>query len=510
MDFNTKTNEVTSKQKMYEGNVEQAIDSDITMPEYFPDIVRILKCSLSPQIASISPSGDRVTAEGTAILSILYISDDEKIHCFEQKIPFSRYLESKLAEGCTVTVTPKTDYVNCRVVSSRRIDIHASMTFNFKAYKKSSQKLICDCEGVGIEAKKQKFIISNLSDYTEKPFQISETLEIGASKPSIAQLIRSDAVAIIEDVKIVSGKILIKGELTIKTLYISDDDTDELQRIENSMPISQIIEIETDNTESTDNINLYVASLEVSAKTDSAGALRLLEMSAVLRAEIEMYQDVQIEGIKDAYSTKYETEQKRENIDFKSINEHFTDTYLCRGSIQTPSGNITKIIDMSCAGITKNIEFDDNEMAIKGTITLNLLASDEQNQINYVERQFDYEYRRNLSVKTSSPECNPNVTVTGINYILSADDKIDVRVEIFIGATVFNNQSLNLITEIEIDEKKEKLGNPAALTIYFSEEGESVWEIARKYNTTVDAIMNDNKLTGEIVPEKCKLLIPRA
>lgn len=47
------------------------------------------------------------------------------------------------------------------------------------------------------------------------------------------------------------------------------------------------------------------------------------------------------------------------------------------------------------------------------------------------------------------------------------------------------------------------------MTIYFAQEGESVWEIARRYNTTAEAITAENKLTGDAVETKCKLLIPR-
>ena len=45
-------------------------------------------------------------------------------------------------------------------------------------------------------------------------------------------------------------------------------------------------------------------------------------------------------------------------------------------------------------------------------------------------------------------------------------------------------------------------------SIYFSDAGESVWNIARRYNTTMEAIMRENHLESEQVPEKCMLLIP--
>ena len=34
------------------------------------------------------------------------------------------------------------------------------------------------------------------------------------------------------------------------------------------------------------------------------------------------------------------------------------------------------------------------------------------------------------------------------------------------------------------------------------------WDIARRYNTTVEAVEQENGITGETVAQKCMLLIP--
>ncbi len=48
----------------------------------------------------------------------------------------------------------------------------------------------------------------------------------------------------------------------------------------------------------------------------------------------------------------------------------------------------------------------------------------------------------------------------------------------------------------------------SSLVICFCSGGERVWDIARKYNTTVEEIMSENELTSEEIPEKMMLIIP--
>ena len=66
-----------------------------------------------------------------------------------------------------------------------------------------------------------------------------------------------------------------------------------------------------------------------------------------------------------------------------------------------------------------------------------------------------------------------------------------------------------ITTELSVNKERVKTIKTASLTIYFAESGEAVWDIAEKYNTTVDAVMRENHITEPHIKEKCRLLIPK-
>lgn len=47
-----------------------------------------------------------------------------------------------------------------------------------------------------------------------------------------------------------------------------------------------------------------------------------------------------------------------------------------------------------------------------------------------------------------------------------------------------------------------------AMTIYYADAGENIWSIAKRYNTSLSAVMEENGLEEEILPEKQIVLIP--
>jgi LysM repeat protein len=48
----------------------------------------------------------------------------------------------------------------------------------------------------------------------------------------------------------------------------------------------------------------------------------------------------------------------------------------------------------------------------------------------------------------------------------------------------------------------------AATVIYFADSGEKIWDIARKYNSSVEEIMRINELTENLLTNSKTLLIP--
>ena len=48
----------------------------------------------------------------------------------------------------------------------------------------------------------------------------------------------------------------------------------------------------------------------------------------------------------------------------------------------------------------------------------------------------------------------------------------------------------------------------AALTIYYADEGETLWDIARLYCTSVEAVRLENNMTDDVIKARSMVLIP--
>ena len=509
MDFTKQTNTLSRRQTLLEATAEQPVDCDITLPEYFPDAVRVLKCNLTPRITAVQGAADRVTAEGSALLRILYVSEENTVRCFEQNVAFVKYAEGTVPTAACVSATAKTEYVNCRVQSPRRLDIHGSICIAFSVYEKADTSFICAGAGDGVQMRKKTVSCTNLLGCAEKLFRLGETVELGSAKPSIAQIVKCEATALLEDVKPVTGKVLIKGELILRTLYIADDDTGSLEMMEHSLPISQITEADGAEEGCVTDCALTVSSVEIAAKTDATGALRLLDASICICAKLQFFGDMETDIVLDAYSTLYPLELKKQTVELRHICDKCTDTYLCRGNLDIASLGMQQVSDVTCVGFTQKAAVADGTLTVEGTVTVGILYLDRERQWSYTERNFDYIYKRVTAASGENLQCTPHITLSGIGFVLNGESALEVRAELDISAVIFSVQTQQITADILLDTENQKRQTQAAMTIYVAQAGESVWDIACRYNTTAEAILTQNALGGDTLTENRKLLIPR-
>jgi len=125
----------------------------------------------------------------------------------------------------------------------------------------------------------------------------------------------------------------------------------------------------------------------------------------------------------------------------------------------------------------------------------------------YLERVIDYEYKRPW--KGEGPIlCDAEGLVTGISYRISASE-LEIKVELRLTAAVFCQQACRFIENLTADENKPReQDSSAALSLYYAEKGERLWDIARAYCTSVAAIQQENEMEDDIVENRGMLLIP--
>ncbi len=494
---------------MFENTSEQSIDGDITLPDYCPDIKRILKCMVNPCLISDQCTGDRVTIDANACVQVIYVDDNNNVFCYEKIFPFSKTIEfGKQVDNPVAEIRMKTAYANSRAISQRRIDVHASVATAVSVVAKKDVEVISEAENCGIQLLKNVENISNYIGQSIKTFTLNEVMEIGKSKSPIRQIIRNKSTANLSETKVINNKMLIKGEAKISILYCTDDNEGKYEIYENTMPINQIIEFDGVDDKSKYQAHVYVSSFNLVPKVNSSGEKKLIDATINVTSVIKAEKEVEKIYPSDCYSTKFNTKCEKRVVSFEKICDNFDDMIMIKKSEDFTNTKISEIINVWCDDVVTTYTCLGNELKIIGNTNVSILGKDDASEPFYAERVLTFEKIINLPLNAKDLICCTDAFINGIGFVLTDSNKIDLRVEILINGTIIKRNTTEILTDISCDESKPKDKKYLALTIYFCDDGELVWNIARKYNTTVDAIKTENDIDENIIKEKSMLLIP--
>ena len=500
--------QVYFKDTVLNDTTEQAIDVDFTLPDYCPDISKIFKCQAVPRISSKGINGKTVTIDGCVAITLLYCDKDGNFCSYDYQYPFSKNLE--LQSECmnaNLCAKVKTEYINCRAVTGRKVDIHGAVNISVRVFKKKTCEIVSDYDDKNVELRRGIAPATVPMGYAEKYLMVEEEIRIGDTKPSIRNILRSDASSCIKETKIINGKAVVKGELTVSVLYCPDK-AGGPQCVKSVIPFSQIIDVDGITEICECETKSEIAFCEVKPRMNQNGENRSISFTAKILLTCEGYCGNDIAVVLDAFSRKFEAKIESNKICFEKITHNIRETFGIKKNIKLDE-NISSVVDLWANIGTVNTKFQKDNLIICGTVVTGMIICNESGNTIYFEKPIDFEYKYALEHSLNSPHCEPQIEIKSCGYTISAADNIEVRIDLLINAAVYEKNDISLISEIEVDLSKPTQKNKkGAMTIYFPNSRECVWDIARIYNASVEEIMRINGLESEELQAGKMILVP--
>ncbi len=504
MDFNFEKTKLNGLSKVYEGNIEISIDTDVILPDYYPEISKIHCCNATVSVNNKQCRNDTVLIGGQINLTVIYSDRDGEVNAFEQVLPFNRQTETKVDIDCAdLSVISKINYINHRATAPRRMELHGSAMLQVVCERLDSEELLCNTVDSGIYTKQVSFNCLEPLPLFKKLAYVEDEISVG-NNPSIAKILRTSSVATIEECKFVNSKAVIKGDFNIKIVYLCCDGNS--YTLTKTQGFSQILECEgvTDTTYCIPTVE--VLSCETRIKPSNEGDNRVVGFEAKLNTELKCYNKKSFSAICDVFSgdCAVDTEMKRVNV-LKTI-ECFNESFVCSKNFELPESS-GRIIDNWCEIENKYVAVEENKLVLKGELGISVLYVTISDEVMLYKKTLDFDYRYELEGEfLGIAQINPSVKV--LNLYAGTGDEASAEAEILIEVILKSNEEISVVANVsKSDRENAKIGEDIGVVLYFAE-GETVWDIAKKYGCNPETVSKINGI--ETVEENCNkiLLVP--
>lgn len=483
---------------IWEGAAEISIDTEISIPDYQPQIFKIVKSMIQPVILQKNVSGTRAHLEGYLRCVVFYQADSEEGLCrTEQKYPFERTLElpDESFAGTVMETAGSTEYLNCRAVNQRRIEVRGTYSISCRMAGRQEVSVITALADEGIEQRIEKLAYSRMAGNLDKLITGEEEIHLPDDLQSIIDI---SGVSRINEKKLLGGKAVIKGQTTCKILYTVHDDS-SLHQMDIPVAFNQIVDIDCLKEDSCCAVKAETIGCTVTSGSDGAS---ILTVTTMLR--IAVHNPVHLEAVADCFSTLYHIESETKSFSAEEIlyeqrkDSEFTSSALLPGGDCIPLGCLCQVQPPA-------VEERNGSPRVSGFAVVSMFYRNSLQELACMDTTVPYYF--DLEDARAEHFCG-TVQAETVSFRKN-DANIEVTVSLAMDGMLTARQNHMLISKAAVSDPWEK-EDDIALRIYYGHNNESVFNIAKQYHAKPKDLALCNDLQTDILPKDQHILIPSA
>jgi len=449
---------------------ELPLETELLISDYLPPVQRIVKCFAKPVVLQKQLAPGRLTLEGYLRCTVYYQGEEGAGLCqTEQKLPFTKALElpSFAATAWTACVEGQTEYLNCRAVNPRRIEVRGAYGLVVSVHAQLSTEVITALSEGGIE---------------QKPVTLAGVRRGGTPEKL--------------------------GVLHVLCGWRAEGDA-ALRSQTADLPFNQILDADGLSEDCrclcvVEPVGFAAAEGET---TEDGAASTTLTATAMLR--LSGWRPYQLQCVADAFSTRFETTLTPQTLATESLLCALDETTVLRGSGPLPDAGAHILACFASFGPV-SLTRQEGRAFLAARAVVSAFAENTLGEMECYEKALDYALPLPADLPEDAdayPECWLSVQDL---QCASAGGALDVSLTVRAEGAVLARQTASLVGAVELGDPLAPADPEVSLRICYAQPGEELFAIARRYHVSPGQMLAANDLPDGTarLDEARRLLVP--
>ncbi len=483
-----------------EENIRSESSSEYTLPDYSPEIRKLLRVSsrLIPTRRYISLG--KAEFSGNILYNILYSGEDGTIAgtSFMGEYDFSCTIPQDSPSEPSLWCASAVESCTCRLVGPRRLSLRTRIRSEVRC---SSTHGLSDENNASCKAGEEKLRRSTetveIIRVAAEEFSASDTVSLDNTDTARLFPIICDGSVRIGEASCEQGRMRVRGEVWTKCMVSEGSDTPPIT-ISRKLPFEE--ELYADGIDSSYSCKIKANCHGVSLRApDGEGEDGLLEISAIYSLEAEAQRNIPVELTEDMYSCSYKSECTYDSPELTRS--------LCIGNRNITASGSTPLPD----GISSGAEIADvgGDMRILGVFcdSDGCRIEGEGNLIAVISQAGEGSSRSLSPVQARIPfkAHIPSRYAKSIDWdcqgqLLDARARIDGKelsfdCEVALEYSVREKENIKCVSDFKCDTSAPLQRQQGCITVCRPQKGEGLWDVGRRLCAPIDDICEFNELS---------------
>ena len=480
------------------------VEGDIIVPDVKPDILNTIYTEGNICINKKEVLDGRIRIDGEVKLWITYLAecDDGNVRGISSSINFTENINCENCKaGMTLCLDPVLKSIDCKVLNGRKINVKAGIEMNVKVYSNDEISLVKEVSNLSnVQMLNKSVSMNSLVGEGKTVVVAKENINIDNSI-NLAEILSTSAKIVDKDVKISYNKVLAKADAEVTLMYLTDDNN--VQMVSQKIPVLGFIDMLNVSEENICNLNYVIKNISVS-QNDEHSVYIEIETDISCQA----YKNESISIIEDLYSPCVNMNVLGKNITTMSNLMQTQLIYSMRENIELKDLGNNHIIDVKILTEISKVSILSEKIHYQGEVEFNFIYGASSNVgINTKIVKLPLEYDVDINNINSNTSVSTEIDIANKDFIIK-ENNIGVNIDFKFTIKTLQYVNMNVIENIETTELENS--NDISLIIYFVKSGDTLWNLAKKFRTTVSDIQIANGIeNADKLNVGQKLFIPR-
>lgn len=488
-----------------EDSTQTIVENDIIVPDIKPDIAHILLLDGDAWINGAETAAGKALINGTVRYKILYVSDDpdQPVKSITTSAGFQYPMDIPEArQGMQCSAKCDIEHMEYEVLNSRKVNVKAIVSLSVRVTEQLEQYVTRDFEGSdGIQVLRNTININSYIGDSKAECSVRETVDIPAGKPAILEILRNDVRISDKEFRTVDERIIVQGALNVSTLYIGDDETRSLVFMEHEIPFAQSLDMPGADENCSLDVDIALGELSFDADEDGDGELRRLRCEADIGIYAQCYGRKDIEIVDDAYNPNSRISIEKEQLILEELVSENEGQLTIKENIELDEGapDISEVFNIIGKLSLSSTEITDDRIAVEGLAVCSVLylSDNGEKPVYCVEREIPFRQVLDAKGIRAGMSLGVEMDIDHSGYSILNSRNIEVRLLIGLKTRAGRQISVPVIVHAaEQPPEENRSESQSSVTIYFTQPDDTLWKIAKRYNTTVADLSDSNGISG--------------
>lgn len=486
------TEQLTVNQVVNEQTAQSVVRGRITVPDQKPDVDEILSVDKTATVKNISIVPDKVIIEGTLSLQVVYVAfkPDQSVHHVHDQIDFTGYVDVPGAAP-SMNVKVEIDIEDVSVSRNKKkqctFDVNAVLSVFAKVTETREVEIVTELPGHEIEEELIK--VDDLVGRSNAQVIISDNFRVPDQKPPVEKILDIKTETKVTDTRIVANKVIVDGEVTVQVVYVALKPKQPVHSMHQTFTFSHFVEVLGAEPDMNVEVDLFVEDAEIESRRGRPAGFTAY---IVLDMEARVTETKQINVVTSVLDAEFE----RTLLHVESVVGEDSSQVVAKERFSTPEPkpDVESIIDTTvtkCRVTEKKVIRD--KVVVRGYCDVSIVyvaALDSQPVHSMHQRIY---FRTFIEIPGAMEGMNVIVKPV-VEYIKSSHEGCDIDLETVIKVTVKVTESMQreVVISVQPGEPEAGVCLPGETIEHTIVQGDTLFELAREFGTTVNAIVAQN------------------